>query len=56
MEPPASLILAHETWSVSLNMALVIEEIWMSRNLKQFSNITPDVMKARQTFKPDSIK
>ena len=50
MEPPASLIPAHETWSVSLNMALVIEEIWMSRNLKQFSNIDPDAMKARQNI------
>lgn len=35
---------------MSLNMALVIEEIWMSRNLKQFSNISPDVMKARQNI------
>ena len=50
MEPPASLILAHETWSVSLNMALVIEEIWMSRNLKLFRYIEPDALKARQNI------
>ncbi|KAL0014184.1 hypothetical protein SO802_001253 [Lithocarpus litseifolius] len=50
MEPPVSLIPAHETWSVSLNMALVIEEIWMPRNLKQFSNIDLDAMKARQNI------
>ncbi|XP_023891999.1 uncharacterized protein LOC112003997 [Quercus suber] len=31
-------------------MALVIKEIWMSRNLKQFSNIDPDAMKARQNI------
>nr|XP_023873275.1 uncharacterized protein LOC111985849 [Quercus suber]POE84816.1 hypothetical protein CFP56_75830 [Quercus suber] len=31
-------------------MALVIEEIWMSRNLTQFSNIDPDAMKARQNI------
>ena len=31
-------------------MALVIDEIWMSRNLKQFSNIDPDAMKARQNI------
>ena len=47
MEPPASLIPAHETWSVSINMALVIEEIWMSRNLKLFSNVEPNALKAR---------
>ena len=50
MESPASLIPTHETWSVSLNMALVIEEIWMSRNLKLFSNIDPDAMKTRQNI------
>ena len=44
------IIPAHESWSVSLNMALVIDEIWMSRNLKQFSNIDPDAMKARQNI------
>ena len=50
MEPPASLIPTHEAWSVSLNMALVIDEIWMSRNLKQFSNIDLDALKARQNI------
>ncbi|XP_030940094.1 uncharacterized protein LOC115965021 [Quercus lobata] len=50
MEPPASLIPTHKAWSVSLNMALVIDEIWMSRNLKQFSNIDPDALKARQNI------
>ena len=50
MEPPASLIPTHEAWSVSLNMALVIDEIWMARNLKQFSNIDLDALKARQNI------
>ena len=31
-------------------MALVIDEIWMARNLKQFSNIDLDALKARQNI------
>ena len=67
MEPLASPILAQEQWTVSLNMALVIDEIWRSRNLKQFCDVNADVMSAKRNihsrfleiakaFTPDMIK
>ena len=50
MEPPASPIPAQEQWTVSLNMALVINEIWRSRNLKQFCDVNADVMSAKRNI------
>nr|XP_023906720.1 uncharacterized protein LOC112018428 [Quercus suber] len=50
MEPPTSPILVQDQWTVSLNMALVINEIWRSRNLKQFYNVNVDILSAKQSI------
>ncbi|XP_075670137.1 uncharacterized protein LOC142639892 [Castanea sativa] len=50
MEPPASPISVQDQWTVSLNMALVIDEIWRSRNLKQFCSVMVDVMSAKRNI------
>lgn len=43
LEPPKALCLTREKWSVSLNMALILEEIWSIRNLAFHSNRPADL-------------
>lgn len=46
LNPPNALVPANECWTISLNMALIIEEIWKARNLKLFQHDQPILSKA----------
>ena len=36
LNPPNAPIPAQERWTISLNMALIVEKIWKARNLQLF--------------------
>ena len=46
LNPPNAPVPANECWTISLNMALIIEEIWKARNLKLFQHDQPILSKA----------
>ena len=48
MSPPNSPLLAQEQWTISLNMAIIIDEIWKTRNLMLFQEGKANPVKARQ--------
>lgn len=48
MTPPKSPVPAYEQWYISLNMALIVDEKWQTRNLIQFQDGKADVLKAKQ--------
>ena len=39
---------AHEQWTISLDMALIINEIWRARNYILFQDGKADLLKAKQ--------
>jgi len=41
--PPNSPLPSHDQWTISLNMALIIDEIWRTRNLIQFQDGIADI-------------
>ena len=46
LNPPNAPVPANERWTISLNMALIIEEMWKARNLKLFQYDQPILSKA----------
>ena len=42
------LLPAHEQWTISLDMALIINEIWRARNYILFQDGKADLLKAKQ--------
>ena len=48
MTPPKSPFAAHEQWTISLKMALIVDEIWQTRNHIQFQDGGADVLNAKQ--------
>nr|XP_023892398.1 uncharacterized protein LOC112004387 [Quercus suber] len=46
--PLKSPVPAHKQWYISLNIALIVDEIWQTRNLIQFQDGKTDVLKAKQ--------
>ena len=48
MTPPNSPFPAHEQWTISLKMALIVDEIWQTRNHIQFQDGGADVLNAKQ--------
>nr|XP_023883236.1 uncharacterized protein LOC111995564 [Quercus suber] len=47
MTPPNYPVPVYEQWCISLNMALIVDEIWQTRNLIQFQDGKADVLKAK---------
>ena len=48
MAPPNSPMPIQEQWTISFNMAIIIDEIWKTRNLMLFQEGKADPIKARQ--------
>ncbi|XP_075663130.1 uncharacterized protein LOC142632646 [Castanea sativa] len=56
LEPRKALCLTREKWSVSLNMALILEEIWSIRNLvSQQQTCGPPILAIQRKFNEHSI-
>ena len=47
INPPNAPIPTNEQWIVTLNMALILDEIWNSRNRKLFKQEQADLIKAK---------
>ena len=47
INPPNAPILSNEQWTVTLDMALIIDEIWNSRNLKLFQQEQANLLNAK---------
>lgn len=49
IEPPTSTISAHDQWLITLNMALILDEIWYLRNHICYQDARVDVPKSIHT-------
>ena len=49
IEPPTSTISAHDQWLITLNVALILDEIWYSRNHICYQDAWVDIPKSIHT-------
>ena len=48
ISPPSSPLPAHDHWTISLRITIIIDEIWRTRNLIQFQEGNANIHKSKQ--------